>query len=76
MEEELVFNVILVIFTALMIADSIACIVYFNSVYQGGGTPKIGKTWSLLMLIFSIILMIFAFFIFMWAIVRIFRKFK
>lgn len=72
MDEEQIFNIVIFVFAAFVLGETIANVYHYQSMYNGGGTPKIGKTSCLVMLILNIIILVVTAALLIWVIVRIF----
>ena len=70
----LTFNVAVTAFMVALIAETIANVIYFQSLYNNGGTPFIGKTSSGVMFAFNIVALVLEFIFMVWAVMRIFAE--
>lgn len=72
MNTNLAFNVATLILVAIVIGVCIPNVYYFEKLYNDGGTQSMGPHSCMLMLIINIILMLIAFCLAVWSVVRMF----
>ena len=66
------FHMVIAVFCLFLIGETIVNIYYYNSLYNNGGTPHIGKTSSGIMFAFNILALVLEVCVFVWAVLNIF----
>lgn len=66
------FNAVVIAFSIGFIAETIPSLYFYQTMYKGGGTPDIGKSSCMVMIIVNIIALVAEVMLLLWAVVRLF----